>query len=209
MKLVLDIDKTPRFILFAILCLFGPTIGMVFGGVISSKLGGYIKKSSMIFVIICMGIASGISLLIAISTSSALFIITGWTYLFAIGAVIPPISGIIISCLDNNLRGDGFSFANLLINLLGSFPSSYIYSLLVDFFSPESDKGKKEEEQTTGKYRYAWMITMAYNFVGLLFIIIAGIFRFQIQGDLSETKKEDELGESKIEEEDYNKHNND
>ena len=205
MKLVLDISNTPRFILFAFLCLFGPTVGMVTGGIISSRLGGYIKKSSMVFVIICMGIASGISMLIAICTVKVLFVITAWTYLFAIGGVIPPISGIIISCLDNNLRGDGFSFTNLLTNLLGNFPSSYIYSLLVDFFSPESDKGKKEEEQTTDKYRYAWMITMAYNFVGLLFVIIAGIFRFKIPGDLSETKdKEEELGETPNEKENNN-----
>ena len=206
MKLVLDVKETPRFILFALLCLFGPTIGMVCGGIISSKLGGYIKKSSMVFVIICMGIAAGISMLIAISRSSILFVLTGWTYLFAIGGVIPPISGIIISCLDNNLRGDGFSFTNLLTNLLGNFPSSYIYSILVDAFSPKSDKGKKEEEQTTDKFRYAWMIAMAYNFVGLLFVIIAGIFRFKIEGDLSETKEENELKETSYE--DNNEDNN-
>ena len=40
------------------------------------------------------------------------------------------------------------------------------------------------------------MITMAYNFVGLLFVIIAGIFRFKIKGDLSEDKKEEEEGET-------------
>lgn len=180
MKIVLDIDDTLRFILFGFLCLFGPTTGMVCGGIICSKLGGYIKRSSMTFVIICMAIASIISMFIACHDFKILFVITGWTYLFAIGASIPPISGIIISCLDNNLRGDGFSFCNLILNLLGSFPSSYVYSLLTDAFS---DKGDDQ-------YKYAWMISMAYNFVGLLFAIIGGLFRFRIKGDLSETKKE-------------------
>jgi hypothetical protein len=46
------------------------------------------------------------------------------------------------------------------------------------------------------------MIAMAYNFVGLLFVIIAGIFRFKIEGDLSETKEENELKET------YNEDNN-
>ena len=36
---------------------------------------------------------------------------------------------------------------------------------------------------------------MGYNFIGLIFVIIAGIFRFRIKGDLSETKNE-ELKES-------------
>ena len=200
MKLVLKIDDTARFFLFAFLCLFGPTVGMVVGGIISSKLGGYVKRKSMTFVIICQAIAACISMAIACHKIKALFIVTGWTYLFAIGGVIPPISGIIISCLDNNLRGDGFSLTNFVTNLLGNFPSSYVYSLLVDAFAPDSDKGKSEEEQSVDKYRYAWLITMAYNFVGLLFVVIAGIYRFKIAGDLSETKEEDSKDTSKGEE---------
>ena len=185
MDLVLGIDDIPRFILFGFLCLFGPTTGMVCGGIICSKLGGYVKRKSMTFVILCMTIASFISMLVACHEIKVLFVIAGWTYLFAIGASIPPISGIIISCLDNNLRGDGFSFCNLILNLLGGFPSSYVYSLLADAFK---DKGNDQ-------YKYAWMISMGYNFIGLIFVIIAGIFRFRIKGDLSETKNE-ELKES-------------
>ena len=183
MNKVLGIDGGTRFILFALLCLFGPTSGMVFGGIICSKLGGYVKRKSMTFVIISMAIASAISMTIACHKISAIFIIAGWTYLFGIGAVIPPISGIIISCLDNNLRGDGFSICNCLNNLIGSFPSSYVFSLLVDAF---------EEKPEGDRYRYAWMITMGYNFIGLLYVIIAGIFRYRIKGDLSEDVEEKE-----------------
>jgi len=185
MKLVLDIGDSIRFILFGLLCLFGPTSGMVFGGIISSKLGGYVKRSSMIFIIIAMIVAGVISMLIACHEISVLFIITSWTYLFAIGTVIPPLSGIIISCLDNNLRGDGFSLCNFLNNLLGNFPSSYAFSILVDVF----DQG----DNNSDKYRYAWMITMGYNFIGLLFVIIAGVFRLKIKGDLSDGKEENNI----------------
>ena len=181
MEKVLKIDANVRFILFALLCLLGPTSGMVFGGLICTKFGGYVKRKSMTFVIISMGAAAGISMAIACHEIPALFVITGWTYLFGIGAVIPPISGIIISCLDINLRGDGFSICNLLNNLIGSFPSSYVYSLLVDGF---------EKEQEEERYRYAWMITMGYNFIGLLYVLIAGIFRYRIKGDLSEDVEE-------------------
>ena len=180
MKKVLEIGDSVRFVLFGLLCLFGPTTGMVCGGIICSKLGGYIKRSAMTFVILCMSVASIISMCIACHEIKALFVISGWTYLFAIGGVIPPLSGIIISCLDNKMRGDGFSFCNFLNNLLGNFPSSYIYSLLVDAFD--------KNDNSTDKYRYAWMITMSYNFVGLLFVVIGGIFRFKIKGDLSEDK---------------------
>ena len=181
MDKVLEIGSSIRFILFGLLCLLGPTSGMVFGGIICSKLGGYIKRKSMTFVIISMACGSAISMGIACHTINALFVAASWTYLFGIGAVVPPISGIIISCLDQNLRGDGFSICNCFNNLIGSFPSSYVFSLLVDAFS---DKDERD------RYRYAWMITMCYNFVGLIYVIIAGIFRFRIKGDLSENEEE-------------------
>ena len=201
MDVVLEIDSSIRFIFFGLLCLLGPTLGMVFGGIICSKLGGYTKRNSMTFVIISMALASTISMFIACHTNILLFIITAWTYLFAIGAVIPPISGLIISCLDNNLRGDGFSICNFLNNLIGNFLSSYVYSLIVDAFAL---KDKEEDAKYTDKYRYAWMITMGYNFVGLLFVIIAGIFRYRIKGDLSENPTNEEKDE-KEEEKDENK----
>ena len=184
MDKVLKINESARFILFALLCLLGPTSGMVFGGIICSKFGGYVKRKSMTFVIISMAIASIISMAIACHEIAVLFVITGWTYLFGFGAVIPPISGIIISCLDKNLRGDGFSICNLFNNLIGSFPSSYVFSLLVDGF---------EKEPEEDRYRYAWMITMSYNFIGLFYVLIAGIFRYRIKGDLSENEEEQKV----------------
>ena len=39
---------------------------------------------------------------------------------------------------------------------------------------------------------------MGYNFVGLLFIILGGVFRFRIKGDLSETTEKTEIIEKKI-----------
>ena len=209
MEVVLEIDSSIRFIFFGLLCLLGPTCGMVFGGIICSKLGGYTKKNSMTFIIISMALASIISMFIACHTNIVLFIIAAWTYLFAIGAVIPPISGLIISCLDNNLRGDGFSICNFLNNLIGNFLSSYVYSLIVDAFALEN---KEEDAKYTDKYRYAWMISMGYNFVGLLFVIIAGIFRYRIEGDLSDNPTNEEKDEKEEEEEkekDENKENDD
>lgn len=198
MNLVLDINESVRFVLFALICLFGPTTGMVFGGFICHKLGGYVKKKAMIFVIILMTVASVFSMLISCHKITALFVLFNWTYLFAIGGTIPPISGIIISCLDNQLRGDGFSITNCITNALGSFPSSYIFSILVDAF--DSNDG------STDKYRYAWMISMGYNFLGLIFVVMAGIFRFRIKGDLSDNvSKEDNEDEGNIDDKDEEK----
>jgi predicted MFS family arabinose efflux permease len=67
MDKILKMETTPRFIAFGSLCLLGPIVGMVFGGIICSKLGGYGKKKSIVFIILLTLFSSIISSLIAIS----------------------------------------------------------------------------------------------------------------------------------------------
>lgn len=181
METVLQMQTTQRFIAFGSLCLLGPIIGMVFGGTVCSKLGGYGNKKSMIFIIILSICSTIISLLIA-KSNTFFFVVTAWSFLFFICAAIPPESGIIISSLDNNLRGDGFALSNSILNLFGSFPAAYVFSILSDI----SERNMSQEQKDTYcQYRYAWMYSMEYNLVGLVFVIVAGIFRFKIEGDLS------------------------
>ena len=195
MELVLKIDTTIRFILFSTLCLLGPILGILFGGIVCSKLGGYNKRRAMTFTILLLIIASSTSSLITIGNNTYVFVIFTLVYLFFICAAIPPESGIIIASLDNNLRGDGFSLCNSLLNLIGSFPSSYAFGALLDFYETQLDR----EEVNNYKHYINSMITcMAYNFVGVIFIIIAGIFRFRIKGDLSSTTNIEDLEDTDI-----------
>ena len=176
MEKVLEIEKKKRFVAFACLCLLGPILGTLFGGVVCSNLGGYGKRKTMVFIIILVLIASIFSEITALFTVPMAFIALSWFFLFFICGTISPESGIIISSLDSSLRGDGFSLCNCILNLIGNFPASYVFSLLLDFFEEKVGEYKN--------YRYAWGFSMSYNFIGLLFIIIAGIYRFKIKGDL-------------------------
>ena len=189
MELVLEMGTTLRFIIFAALCLLGPILGMVFGGVVCSKLGGYNKRRAMTFIILLLIVSSILSSLITLGNNMIVFIIFSWCYLFFICGAIPPESGIIIASLDNNLRGDGFALSNSLLNLIGSFPASYVFGALVDLFENKLDE---EDKNSNKNYVYAMIVCMGYNFVGVIFIIIAGIFRFRIKGDLS-TNAEEEI----------------
>ena len=184
MENVLHMKKSERFIAFGCLCILGPILGILVGGIICSKLGGYEKRKSMVFIIFLQIIGSIIAELAAIHTIKMLFIILTWFFLFFTCAAIPPESGIIISSLENNLRGDGFALTNSINNLIGNFPASYAFSLISDLF----EKKISDENENYRHYRYAWCITLGYNFVGVIFIITAGIHRFKIKGDLSKDK---------------------
>jgi len=179
MKKVINMQDSERFIAVGILCLLGPMVGMVFGGLVSSKLGGYNKKKSMVLIIILIFIASIISEITALVNNKYGFIILSWLFLFFICATIPPESGIIIASLENNLRGDGFALCNCILNLIGNFPAAYAFSILSDLFIKSYNKDEVES------FKYAWGISLGYNFIGFIFIIIAGIYRFKIKGDLS------------------------
>ena len=73
------------------------------------------------------------------------------------------------------------------LNALGSFPSSYVYALICDAIN------RDYPEQGNMRYRTTLMITMFYNYAGLILIGIASIFRFRIKGELgSEKEKEEE-----------------
>jgi MFS family permease len=189
MELVLKIETTLRFILFGGLCLLGPILGIAFGGILTSKLGGYNKRKAMTFTVILLIIAAVISCLITLGNNTVVFIAFGWCYLFFLCAAIPPESGIIIASLENNLRGDGFALSNSILNLLGSFPSSYAFGSLLDIYK----KNMTEEDANNYKHYVYTMITcMALNFAGVIFIAIACIYRFKIKGDLS-TNPEEEI----------------
>ena len=192
MEFVLQIKTTLRFILFAGLCLLGPILGIVFGGVICSKLGGYNKRKAMSFTVILLIVAAIFSSLVTIGNNTVIFILFSWCYLFFLCAAIPPESGIIISSLDKNLRGDGFSLSNSILNLLGSFPSSYVFGALLDLYEK---KLKKEDVKNNKHYIYTMITCMAYNFIGIVFIGVACYFRMKIKGDL-DTDPEVEMQDS-------------
>ena len=194
MELVLEMETTLRFFIFSALCLLGPILGMVFGGIVCSKLGGYNKRRAMTFIIILTVVSAIISSVITLGNNTVIFILFSWCYLFFICASIPPESGIIISSLENNLRGDGFALSNSILNLIGSFPASYAFGSILDLFEKNLSK---EDVENHKHYVYTMMTCMAYNFVGVIIIIIAGIFRFRIKGDLSgETEEELQQGEN-------------
>ena len=52
MDKVLNIDEDIRFLMFGGICAFGPVFGVIAGGLITSKIGGYINRKAMIFLLI-------------------------------------------------------------------------------------------------------------------------------------------------------------
>ena len=185
MEVVLKIKQNIKYFLFIFLCLTGPSFGNIISGIICTKIGGYASKNGMKFILLLNIIACFSSIFITATLNPVLSIGACWIYLFCYSSAIPLQGGIIISSLPKRLKGNGFSLNMFFLNGIGSFPSSYIFSLIVDYIK-EHYPQKKEM-----RYRTAMTITMLYNYFGLVLAIIAGIYRFRIKGDLDNFENEE------------------
>ena len=188
MELVLKISKKIKFFLYIILCMTGPVVGILICGIICSKIGGYTSKNGMIFILALNIIACVSSVFITATLNSWISLSASWLYLFCLAAVTPLQGGVIIASLPKDLKGNGFSINMFFLNLIGSFPSSYVYGLIADYFKVH------DPEQKDMRYRTAMIITMYYNYFGLILAGIAGILRLNLKGELGsdmdeETKK--------------------
>ena len=194
MELVLDVQKSMKFIYYIVLCLTGPVFGIIICGLICTKIGGYTSKKGMIFIFSLNVIACVSSSFITISLHQYIALPAAWLFLFCFAAATPLQGGIIIASLPKELKGNGYSINMFFLNALGSFPSSYVYALICDAIN------RDYPEQGNMRYRTTLMITMFYNYAGLILIGIASIFRFRIKGELgSEKEKEKEKEEDKDE----------
>ena len=115
--------------------------------------------------------------------------------------------GVIIASLPKELKGNGYAINIFFLNGIGSFPSSYVFALICDFIRDNYDESNM-------RYKTTMRIVMLYNFFGLLIVILAGIVRFRIKGDLGVEQKEEGDEENKEElkeegkEEEINKEKN-
>ena len=194
MDIVLEIKETIKFILYIILCMTGPVVGIILCGIIMTKIGGYGSRNGMKFILLLHIIACVISIFITITLNPFLSLFSCWLYLFSFAAVSPLQGGVIIASLPKELKGNGYSINIFFLNAFGSFPASYVFSLIFDSLCKFYNYSEKDS------YRLAMRITMWYNFVGLVLIFIGGILRFRIDGELGSTKDEKKLPMEDIDE---------
>lgn len=168
-------DKHYRMLSFSIVCITSPTLGVILGGWVISRIGGYESKHS-ILVCFIFGILAGL-FSIPVPLVDDLLSFTGylWLVLFFGGAIVPAMTGILISTLPKHLRGPANSITCLISNSLGYLPAPYVYGALNNYFGAEYP-------------RRAFMVIMYYSLTGVVFIIIAMYFRYSNFNRLNKNK---------------------
>ena len=158
--------QTTVFIIFASVCVTSPPIGVLVGGLVGSKLGGYTNKRATLLCVLFafMSCIFGIGVGYLDTTWHVGFAIGLWLYFFFVSAMSPLQTGIIISSLPEKLRGDGFSIMNIFLNAFGNLPGAAVYGWIYEKY-----KGQQ----------IALRATMFYNIFGLICMILGMMFRYR------------------------------
>ena len=179
-------DQHQQLYAFIIVCSTSPTLGLIIGGFIVDKLGGYRKKSALIFGLVMSVLASIPAIPLPFVNSLIAYSTLLWAVLFFGYSFVGTFQGIIITCLPKNAQGWGYSFYYFLSHLLGYLPAPTVYGFLKEHFDVKNDDQKRGS-------RMALRFTMWIIFICPIFIIIAALIRFIKEKEYNEKMEKDKV----------------
>ena len=133
MILQLKQDESTVFITFAIVSITGPVLGVVIGGNITTKLGGYSTYTNLVMTcgagLFCALVAAPVVFI------NQFFVFTSlvWLLLFFGGFILPSMTGIMLNTVDSSLKTSANSLAYLSYNLFGYLPAPSVYGWIYDY----------------------------------------------------------------------------
>ena len=153
-------------IIFSIISITAPLSGVLFGGTISDKYGGYKGKNETKALQMCSAfgiLAFFFGLPMGFMFQIIYLSILLWTFLFFGAAIIPIATGIMISCVPKDCQATSSSISQLIFNLFGYFCSPMITGFIMDFFDDE-------------KMGFIWGMRVIFFWVSFALIFIWGSY---------------------------------
>ena len=179
---ILHIDPLIVNIIFSLISITAPLFGVLFGGTISDKYGGYKGKNEtkalemcVLFGLVSFVFAFPMGFLFQIVYLSVLL----WTFLFFGASMIPIGTGVMISCVPKDCQATSSSISQLIFNLFGYFFSPMITGFVMDRFDDE-------------KWGFIWGMRIVFWWV----IIALTLFIISYFISYNNNKKEKVEGES-------------
>ena len=138
---ILKADQLVVNITFSLISITAPLSGVLFGGTVSDKYGGYKGRNETKALQMCVGFAIvafifsfPMGFLFQIFYLSVLL----WTFLFFGASIIPIATGIMISTVPKDCQATSSSISQLIFNLFGYFCSPMITGFIMDSFEDKN-----------------------------------------------------------------------
>ena len=176
-------DAKTRLMMFGAVIITSPPLGMVIGGIILSKVGGYESEKAIYIPLISSLIVTIFANLAPLSTNAYLFVPLFWIYLFAGSTIIPSANGVSLVSVDKKFAGAASSLSILIYNVLGRFPGPNIYA---------SFKSLVDDDTS----RIPMWLVLNISVIGFLCVLFALRFNkkkfIKLREELLRKEKEDE-----------------
>ena len=133
-------EAQTRFIMFGSVIVTSPPLGMIIGGIILSKVGGYEAEKAIYIPLIASLIVVIFANLAPLSTNVYIFLPLFWVYFLSGSAVIPAANGISLVSVDKKFAGAASSISILVYNVLGRFPGPNLYAFFKSWVDDPSSR---------------------------------------------------------------------
>lgn len=129
---VILVSKPLSNILFIVYCLTSAPLGILIGGIIVQKNGGYSSIFCLYFLVFNCSMVLCLSITTYFVVNVVAFSIIMWLLLFFGSSIVPNIAGSLLSSLPIELKGSGYSVQNLMVNSIGNAPAPYLFGVIYE-----------------------------------------------------------------------------
>lgn len=145
---------------FALISITGPTSGVVIGGTILDRIGGYTGKGALDFCLFFGALACLSALPVPFLNNFMVICWLLWLVMFFGGALMPAVIGIMLSSIPKKMRAMGYSAAQIVQNFLGYVPAPVVYGFVVEITGGEDS-------------RYGMILLMLWSSLGVFCLFAA------------------------------------
>ena len=121
-------DEKKRLYYFLAVITTSPPAGIIVGGILSSKVGGYDTKKAIYIPLIASCFVCILANIVPLSTNLFIFIPSFWIFLFLGSVVLPVAHGILLVSVEKQYGGSASSLSTLIYNFLGRLPGPNLYA---------------------------------------------------------------------------------
>ena len=127
--------------------------GVIVGGLVTTRAGGYNAREAQKLQCILGACAVACAVPIPFFTEFAVPAVLFWLVLFFGGAVLPPVTGIMLNSVNELHRTSANAVANLAYNLLGYLPAPSFYGMVAAMANGElgADDATGGDKQAAGR----------------------------------------------------------
>ena len=133
-------DEKKRLYAFAFVVITSPPAGIILGGILSGKVGGYDTEKAIYIPLITSFFVCIIANIVPLTSNLFIFLPFFWIYLFLGSVLLPVANGIILVSVDKKYAGSANSVSTLIYNILGRLPGPNLYAF---FKSQINDKNSR------------------------------------------------------------------